>query len=183
MSSTEVKPEDAVIERIEGFKRDLSENFKLTDDDDVEAGMAVLQQLRDEKISVDVLRATKIGVAVNKLRKHPHEQVRIIAKQVVTSWKALVPKTGGDKKRKDTNADDEKESETAKKKAKIEHKDADKSISDDTPYKERRHSVSSLRSYSKGWCLCTVVFPRLVNLFVDNNCAKQFKFLCCFLCR
>eukprot|EP00249_Psilotum_nudum_P020584 c27770_g1_i2 orf=235-1008(-) len=49
-----------------------------------------LQRLNLMQLSVDVLKDTTIGRAVNSLRKHTSKRVRSMAKQLVSGWKELV---------------------------------------------------------------------------------------------
>eukprot|EP00250_Pteridium_aquilinum_P014149 c21809_g1_i1 orf=295-1671(-) len=49
-----------------------------------------LQALEHLEINVKILKATDIGREVNKFRKHSSGSVRILAKQLVRTWKAMV---------------------------------------------------------------------------------------------
>ncbi|XP_010543663.1 PREDICTED: probable mediator of RNA polymerase II transcription subunit 26b [Tarenaya hassleriana] len=49
-----------------------------------------LQKLQLMSLSVDVLKATEIGKAVNGLRKHGSDKIRQLAKTLIAEWKELV---------------------------------------------------------------------------------------------
>ncbi|KAI0338712.1 transcription elongation factor [Trametopsis cervina] len=62
--------------------------------------VGVLQTLKDEaKITESVLRESKAGLAVGKLRSHASKQVADLAKEIVKKWKQTVEqeKQGGNK--------------------------------------------------------------------------------------
>ncbi|CAN8298927.1 unnamed protein product [Cochlearia groenlandica] len=64
---------------------------KLEDPDlSEEALVELLQNLEDMDITFQALQETDIGRHVNKVRKHPSNNVRILAKQLVKKWKETV---------------------------------------------------------------------------------------------
>jgi len=50
----------------------------------------ILSTLNEQKVTVDTLKKTQIGVTVNRLRKHTDERVSNLAKTLVLNWKALL---------------------------------------------------------------------------------------------
>ncbi|CAA0823545.1 Probable mediator of RNA polymerase II transcription subunit 26c [Striga hermonthica] len=59
----------------------------LQSEDDV---VQLLQNLEDMDITFQALKETDIGRHVNRLRKHPSNEVRVLVKQLVRKWKETV---------------------------------------------------------------------------------------------
>ncbi|GER47555.1 transcription elongation factor family protein [Striga asiatica] len=59
----------------------------LQSEDDV---VQLLQNLADMEITFQALKETDIGRHVNRLRKHPSNEVRVLVKQLVRKWKETV---------------------------------------------------------------------------------------------
>ncbi|BGP58832.1 transcription elongation factor TFIIS [Rhodotorula toruloides] len=60
-----------------------------------EDAVIILKRLKEEVVATDeLLRETKIGVTVNKLRNNTAKEVADLAKELVRKWKADVGKTG-----------------------------------------------------------------------------------------
>jgi len=63
--------------------------------DPPETLISLLEPLKTWTASEKVLRQSKIGVYVNKLRQNSHRQVATLATDLVTKWKNDVKKTSG----------------------------------------------------------------------------------------
>jgi len=89
---------------------------------DVELVVEVLTKLEKQPITAQLLKSTKFGHVVNKLRKNDNELVQKSAKKVIKKWKSLVkPGEKSEKKkkfkRKTATANAQGTSEKKKKKA------------------------------------------------------------------
>lgn len=78
------------LERTRELSKQLS---KSTADSNVEDILSLLRQLKEVVVpSEELIRATKIGVAVGKLRTHSHARISELAKELVKSWKSQIEK-------------------------------------------------------------------------------------------
>ncbi|GAA5923571.1 transcription elongation factor DST1 [Sporobolomyces koalae] len=70
-----------------------------TSDKKTEDAIHVLRQLKAEVVATDdLLRETKIGITVNKLRSNESKEIGDLAKELIKKWKADVGQTGSSKK-------------------------------------------------------------------------------------
>ncbi|GAA6041575.1 hypothetical protein JCM8097_004273 [Rhodosporidiobolus ruineniae] len=66
-----------------------------TADNKSEDAIAVLKQLKTEVVATEeLLRETKIGVTINKLKSNPSKEVADLSKELVRKWKSDVGQTG-----------------------------------------------------------------------------------------
>ncbi|GAA5996999.1 hypothetical protein JCM5350_001474 [Sporobolomyces pararoseus] len=73
-------------------------------DNKTEDVVGILKKLKAEVVATDeLLRETKIGITVNKLRSNESKQVGDLAKELVKKWKGDVGQTGGSKKASTSN--------------------------------------------------------------------------------
>ncbi|GAA5899290.1 transcription elongation factor DST1 [Sporobolomyces salmoneus] len=76
-----------------------------TSDKKTENVVDILRRLKTEVVATDeLLRETKIGITVNKLRSNESKDVSDLAKELVKKWKGDVGQTGPSKKASATNA-------------------------------------------------------------------------------
>ncbi|NWY95654.1 TCEA3 protein, partial [Loxia curvirostra] len=74
-----------------------------------EGALDLLKSLTSYTMTIQLLQTTRIGVAVNSVRKHcSDEEVVASAKILIKNWKRLLEKDGDKKKEKDTDGDKEK---------------------------------------------------------------------------
>ncbi|NWZ99432.1 TCEA3 protein, partial [Nesospiza acunhae] len=74
-----------------------------------EGALDLLKSLTGYTMTIQLLQATRIGVAVNSVRKHcSDEEVVASAKILIKNWKRLLEKDADKKKEKDTDGDKEK---------------------------------------------------------------------------
>ncbi|PIK48938.1 putative transcription elongation factor S-II-like isoform X1, partial [Apostichopus japonicus] len=60
--------------------------------EDYSKALDLLQELKAKKITLDVLQKTRIGMAVNNLRKKTsNEEVITLSKGLIKGWKKLLP--------------------------------------------------------------------------------------------
>lgn len=77
---------------------------------DNESGIDLLKRLREVPITLDILQKTRIGMAVNVVRKaSSREEVQSIAKTLIKSWKKLLD---GDKPKTPRQASQEKNNDS-----------------------------------------------------------------------
>ena len=77
----------------------------------------LLRALSELKMSLAILTTTRIGMAVNALRKSPaaDDEVNALAKSLIKAWKKFVPESAEKKKeKKDAAAEDAKAKDKAK---------------------------------------------------------------------
>ncbi|NXC90061.1 TCEA3 protein, partial [Cercotrichas coryphoeus] len=74
-----------------------------------EGALDLLKSLTGYTMTIQLLQTTRIGVAVNSVRKHcSDEEVVASAKILIKNWKRLLEKDADGKKEKDTDGDKEK---------------------------------------------------------------------------
>ncbi|NWT17602.1 TCEA3 protein, partial [Vireo altiloquus] len=74
-----------------------------------EGALDLLKSLTGYTMTIQLLQTTRIGVAVNSVRKHcSDEEVVASAKILIKNWKRLLEKDSDGKKEKDTDGDKEK---------------------------------------------------------------------------
>lgn len=92
-------PEAASVETLKDLSRQLSKAASESRIDDV---LAVLRQLKSSvEPTEELIRATKIGVGVGKLRTHSDTRVAELAKELVKAWKTQVEKQRREASQKD----------------------------------------------------------------------------------
>lgn len=92
-------PEAASVETLKDLSRQLSKAASESRIDDV---LAVLKQLKSSvEPTEELIRATKIGVGVGKLRTHSDTRVAELAKELVKAWKTQVEKQRREASQKD----------------------------------------------------------------------------------
>lgn len=61
---------------------------KSLEEKNVQVSLDILKQLRDELVATDVLlRETRMGLTIGKLRKHPERRIADISAEIVRKWK------------------------------------------------------------------------------------------------
>jgi transcription elongation factor S-II len=65
------------------------QKFSRGESTDVEETLEVLKALDRTTITYTMLKETKVGQTVGKLRKHDHEKISFLAKTLVKSWKSV----------------------------------------------------------------------------------------------
>ncbi|GAA5878915.1 hypothetical protein JCM1840_000838 [Sporobolomyces johnsonii] len=85
----------ASVHTISALRKQL---LAASDDSKVPEVVEVLKRLKQEVVATEkLLRETKIGVTVNKLRNNQSKEVADLAKELVQKWKSDVGKTGSKK--------------------------------------------------------------------------------------
>ncbi|KAG6529567.1 probable mediator of RNA polymerase II transcription subunit 26b [Zingiber officinale] len=82
----EIEEEGQTLEEVRRIKELLSHHQDESDNILFES----LRRLQLMELTVDVLKATEIGRAVNLLRKHASKQIRHIVRTLIDGWKVLV---------------------------------------------------------------------------------------------
>ncbi|WFC94021.1 RNA-binding ribosome biosynthesis protein mak21 [Malassezia brasiliensis] len=97
----------AMSSRVEETKKLNKQLSKAASDGKTEDVLALLKQLKQVvEPTEELIRATKIGVAVGKLRTHADTRVSDLAKELVKTWKAQV-----EKQRRESSAKDKPKAE------------------------------------------------------------------------
>ncbi|XP_062166629.1 probable mediator of RNA polymerase II transcription subunit 26b [Alnus glutinosa] len=87
---------EALTDEIEEESEIVGEVLRIKDilyDCEVESDSVLLESLRKLQLmalSVDTLKATEIGKAVNRLRKHASKEIRYLARTLIDGWKDMV---------------------------------------------------------------------------------------------
>eukprot|EP00258_Populus_trichocarpa_P012891 XP_002323230.2 probable mediator of RNA polymerase II transcription subunit 26b [Populus trichocarpa] len=87
---------EALTDEIEEVSQTVDEVLRIKDilynsqDESDSVLLESLRKLRLMALTVDTLKATEIGKAVNGLRKHGSEQIRHLARTLIEDWKVLV---------------------------------------------------------------------------------------------
>ncbi len=84
------------------------EKMTSSPDEDQSQALDLLKQLAKLKVNLNILTTTKVGMAVNALRKSSKDdEVIALAKSLIKQWKKLVPESAEkkDKKREDAKGD------------------------------------------------------------------------------
>ncbi|KAJ6640437.1 hypothetical protein lerEdw1_013734, partial [Lerista edwardsae] len=83
---------------------------KMVSRKNTEGALDLLKKLNDFTMTVQLLQTTKIGVAVNTIRKHcSDEEVVTWAKILIKNWKRLLESSGTPKSKKEHEKDKEME--------------------------------------------------------------------------
>ncbi|XP_074555766.1 putative mediator of RNA polymerase II transcription subunit 26b [Curcuma longa] len=82
----EIEEEGQTLEEVLRIKEVLSNHHDESDNVLLES----LRRLQLMELTVDVLKATEIGKAVNVLRKHASKQIRHLVRTLIDGWKVLV---------------------------------------------------------------------------------------------
>jgi len=82
------------MERFVAMKKRLEKAVKV--EDEAEA-LSIMQSLAHEKINVSILEATRVGLAVGRIRKHKNSELAQEANRLVKHWKKLVAAEKADK--------------------------------------------------------------------------------------
>ncbi|KAG5242525.1 transcription elongation factor-related family protein [Salix suchowensis] len=87
---------EALTDEIEEVSQTVDEVLRIKDilynnqDESDSVLLESLRKLRLMALTVDTLKATEIGKAVNVLRKHGSKQIRYLARTLIEDWKVLV---------------------------------------------------------------------------------------------
>ncbi|XP_006031962.1 transcription elongation factor A protein 3 [Alligator sinensis] len=86
---------------------------KMVSRKNLEGALDLLKELNSYTMTIQLLQTTRIGVAVNSIRKHcSDEEVAALAKLLIKNWKRLLDSSGTQKKEKDLESQkDKKEKE------------------------------------------------------------------------
>ncbi|KAF9530127.1 transcription factor S-II, central domain-containing protein [Crepidotus variabilis] len=71
------------------LKKTVKHLQSASSDEDV---LAILKQLKEKQVTEGILRESKVGLAVGKLRNHKTKAVSELSKEIVKQWKASVEK-------------------------------------------------------------------------------------------
>ncbi|CAL9754203.1 unnamed protein product [Musa acuminata subsp. burmannicoides] len=82
----EIEEEGQIVEEVLSIKEILANHHEESDN----VLFELLRRLQLMELSVDVLKATEIGRAVNGLRKHNSQQIRHLVRALIDGWKVLV---------------------------------------------------------------------------------------------
>ncbi|ORY33014.1 transcription factor S-II, central domain-domain-containing protein [Naematelia encephala] len=93
------------VEKLSGLVKDLNEANTANKTDDV---LDLLARLKNEvKPTEDLLRQSKAGLAIGKLRKHADTRIASRASEVVKVWKEVIDESKGKRKREEGDVKDE----------------------------------------------------------------------------
>ena len=85
--------QESVLVVVQRLREELSRAVASMDQRGVGSILACLEQLRSiprDLITVEMLKVTRVGLDVGKLRRHPHNLLSSRAKELVESWKVAV---------------------------------------------------------------------------------------------
>ncbi|PRP79729.1 hypothetical protein PROFUN_12663 [Planoprotostelium fungivorum] len=113
----------STLEEIKTSKKNLD---KAIESNNNESTLQILQNLSQAKITLEILKSTKLGKSVGKLRKHSNSEIQKLSEGLVNAWKKLLDAGASTKKEDDSkkrrNDEEQSSPSTAKKTKKEEEK-------------------------------------------------------------
>jgi len=116
----------ASVDEVKKLRKTLK---KAKEENKTEETADILETLNKFKITVEVIKETRIGKTVGKLRKHNNEKIASLASDLVKAWKKVVSETNGNNANNTTRGSPPTEYATStsdKKRKKEEEEDSEK---------------------------------------------------------
>jgi len=135
---------------VEEIKKEIKKLEKAIDENNFEEALKVLTGLLKCKVSVEIIKETRIGKTVGKLRKHEKSEIAKLSSSLVEQWKQVVQPSGDKKANSPENGDNKKrkqEDESAK--VKKEESKRNKREEDDVPKQKPKRTYNSSVSSSQ----------------------------------